>query len=181
MPRTTLSFFVLACHLKTTIVVFSSRAKPEVYDPPSSNGVIALFHAIDAPEKVSRFEVLRFRMDKVIQWASPGFAPQQQPTDPKKIPNIQESNSNMFTPFASHRHVERKRLNRPRKAITDDEKDDCKIQYRIACEEYIPDRIVKELKDAIDVSRKRKIGSVEDCMSAESKVRILDKVTAKHR
>ncbi|KAG0355980.1 hypothetical protein BGX24_006507, partial [Mortierella sp. AD032] len=181
MPRTTLSFFVLACHLKTTIVVFSSRAKPEVYDPPSSNGVIALFHAIDAPEKVSKFEVLRFCTDKVIQWASPGLAHQQQPTVAKRTPNNQESNSNMFTPFASHRHAERKRLKRPGKKITDDEKDDCKIQYRIACEEYVPDRVAKELKDAIDVSRKRKIGSVEDCMSAESKVRIFDKVTAKNR
>ncbi|KAK3846751.1 MAG: hypothetical protein J3R72DRAFT_226365 [Linnemannia gamsii] len=132
MPRTTLSFFVLACHLKTTIVVFSSRAKPEVYDPPSSNGVIALFHAIDAPERISRFEVLRFCTDKVIQWASPGLDHQQQPTVAKKTPNSQEPNSNMFTPFASHRHAERKRLKRPGKEITDDEKDDCKIQYRMA-------------------------------------------------
>ncbi|KAK3840223.1 MAG: hypothetical protein JOS17DRAFT_10357 [Linnemannia elongata] len=163
MPRTALSFFVLTCHLTTTIVVFSSRARPQVYDPPESKGVIALFHAIDAPEKVSRFEVLKFRMDKLIQWASLGSAPQQQPSIDNlgapscnlasvAAPNLmklgpsvddntvtsstspsEESDSNTFTPFASHRpHVDRHHLHRAPTAITEEVKDQCKVQYHLA-------------------------------------------------
>lgn len=76
MPRTSLSFFILAHHLKFTIIVFSSRARPCIYDPPCSRGVIAFFHAIDSPERVSRFDVLQFQMDKVAKWFHAAPAPQ---------------------------------------------------------------------------------------------------------
>jgi len=119
MPRTNLAFFVLAFHLKTTIAVFSSRAKPRVYDPPGSNGVITLFHVINGPKKISNFEVLRLH--------KPGSAQQQRTVD-----CVPSTSLDSVVPFASFRHEDRKQAQRPHKAITDGEKDQCKVQYQIA-------------------------------------------------
>jgi hypothetical protein len=52
------------------------------------------------------------------------------------------------------------------------------LQYS---QEYIPERVTKELNIAINNTKKRKHGNLEDCMSSASKVRILEKITAKNR
>ncbi|KAG0039284.1 hypothetical protein BGZ89_007930, partial [Linnemannia elongata] len=153
--------------------------------------------------------VLKFRIDKLVRWANPGSPPLQQnalgfpsttltsvaatnlvqPESPAEYNIItnntsgnEESDRDIFTPFALHRPLaDRKRLCRPYEAITEEAKDQCKLQYHMACKEYIEKRVTDELKDAVEESKKRKRTSIEDCMSDESKVRIRNKISAKQR